>query len=493
MNPPPHLTLSPRHIIHLLATHHKRWLLPAVVVAALVAIYAVLTPATWEASQALIVRNDAANNETALGKFKQPEEMKTIQETILELIKSHGVLEAALTEVGPPAGRADVSRAWPDDCDIEALRKSVKLSPPKGAEFGKTEVFYLQVRADDRSRAVALNRAICEHLQTRFQQLRDAKAQSMIEELGKTVNLTQADLQESTDRLAAIEARVGSDLAELRGLQEPSAGDSALRRTVTEIRSELREIGTAEKTQEEFLAVLKAAQDDPGRLVAAPNRLLESQPALRRLKEGLVDAQLRTAALQGVMSEEHPRVKSAKQAEEEIGRHLHDELAIALRGLEVELQVSRHRRAMLEGQLTQATQRLERLAELRAGYVNEVAENTHRSTLLERAEQNLAEARAAQASAKAASLISRIDGPDTGPRPVGLSTAALLLLGIAGGVLTGLGVLLLTVQPAAVVAPAAAVEAQTLPLRPAATVIGTSHGNLSLKQALQKVACGSRV
>jgi uncharacterized protein involved in exopolysaccharide biosynthesis len=486
MNPAPHLTFGPKEIARLLVTYQKRWLVPAVVVAVSVAVYAVVAPATWEASQALIVRNDAANNETAPGKFKQPEEMKTIQETILELVKSRGVLEAALQEIGPPTGRANSSHAWPADRDIETLRKNVKLSPPKGAEFGKTEVSYLEVRASDRERAIELNRAICGQLQTRFQRLRDAKAQSMIDELLKTVHLAQADLKESTGRLAAIETHVGSDLAELRALQEPAAGDSALRRTATEIRGELREICTAEKTNQEFLAVLKAAQDDPGRLLAAPNRLLESQPALRRLKEGLVEAQLRTAALQASMSGDHPRVQAARQTEEEIGRHLHDELSIAIRGVEVDLRVNRNRKALLEEQLAQATQRLDRLAQLRAGYANEAAENAHRTTLVARAQQNLAEARAAQASAKAASLISRIDAPDTGMRPVGPTTAMMLLLGIAGGLATGLGVLLLSVPPPA---PAATGPA---PPRPAATPILPSNGNLTIKQALEKIVCGSK-
>ena len=68
-------------------------------------------------------------------------------------------------------------------------------------------------------------------------------------------------------------------------------------------------------------------------------------------------------------------------------------------------------------------------------YNNQVAETTNRTRLLERAEQNLAEARAAQAGAKAASLLSCIDVPDAGIRPVGPSRAMIVLCGIAGGLL----------------------------------------------------------
>lgn len=435
---------SPRELLNLLRTHLWLWLVPAVIVAAGVGIYAVAHEATWQASQALIVRNEASNAEKGLGKFSYPEEMKTTQETILEVVKSHGVLEAALREVGPPAGYK-TPEAWPTDRDIAQARKNVKLVPPKGAEFGKTEVFYLDVRANSRDRSIALNESIFKQLGTQFQQLRDAKAQSMIEELTKTVHLSKADLDEATNSLTATENRVGSDLAELRSMQEIASSDSALRRSAEEIRAQLRKNAVAEKINTELFAVLEKAQDDPGRFVATPNRLLESHPSLRRLKEGLIDSQLRTAALQGTMSAEHPRVLGAKEAEKAIGRHLHDELAIARRGIEVELRLIADQRGLLEEQLAKTNKRLCGLAEVRADYANQVAQSKSRIVLLERAEQDLAEARATLASAKAASLITCIDTPDPGIRPVGPGRVVIALCGVVGGLLAGFGVVFMAV------------------------------------------------
>ena len=451
MQPATSTVPSPRQVLHLLRVHVWLWLVPAVLIAAGVGVYAVVHESTWEASQALIVRNEASNAEKTPGKFSYPEEMKTVQETILEVVKGRSVLEAALREVGPPAD-CENPAAWPTDRDIVALRKCVKLVPPKGAEFGKTEVFYLTVRAEDRARSVALNEAIFKHLQTQFQQLRDAKAQSMIDELSKTVHLAKADLDEATAKLASTENRVGSDLAELRSMQDMASSDSALRRSGEEIRAQLRDNAAAEKANRELLAVLAKAQDDPGRFVATPNRLLESHPSLRRLKDGLIDAQLHTSALLGTMAADHPKVKAAKESEEEIGRHLHDELALARRGVEVELKVIADRRVLLEDQLAKTNERLHGLADVRAGYTNQVAEAKSRATLLERAEQNLAEARAARASAKAASLISRIDTPDAGIRPVGPDRIVIALCGVLGGVLAGFGLVFLTV-PASTEAP----------------------------------------
>ena len=228
--------------------------------------------------------------------------------------------------------------------------------------------------------------------------------------------------------------------------------------------------------------MLTEGQSDPGRLVSTPNRLLDSYPSLRRLKDGLIDAQLRTAALQGTMSPDHPRVRAAKEAEEEIGRQLHDELAMAHRGVEVELRLLANRRDLLEDQLAKTNQRLQGLAEVRAGYANQVAEAKSRSALLERAEQNLAEAQAGRASAKAASLISRIDAPDAGIRPLGPGRIVIALCGVLGGLLTGFGLIFLAV-------PTASADRQTVPAANGHTN-ARGNGHFSVNRAWQTLASG---
>jgi polysaccharide biosynthesis transport protein len=480
--------LSPQQVLHLLRVHVKRWLLPAVVIAVAVAVYAAVHTPTWEASQALIIRNEASNAERSPGKFNYPDEMKTVQETILEVAKSRSVLEAALREVGPPADCENPS-AWPTDHDVADARDCIKLVPPKGAEFGKTEVFYLNVRVKDRQRSVTLNEAISKHLQAKCQELRDAKAQSMVDELTKTVALASADLDRATTAIQATENRVGSDLAELRSMQDLTTSDSAVRRSGEEIRTQLRESTLTDKTNRELLAVLAEAKNNTGRFAATPNRLLESYPSLRRLKDGLIDAQLRTSALLGTMSAEHPKVLAAKEAEEEIKRNLHDELAAARRSVELELRVLAERHTLLEDQLTKTNERLARLASMRASYANEAAEVKSRTQLLERAEQNLAEARAACASAKAASLISRIDTPDAGIRPVGPGRATIALCGVLGGLLAGFGVVFLTV-PAAAAPIAANGHAQKAILggNGSAKSPLPANGHLSINRALHKLA-----
>src|SRR5690606_32722958 len=158
-----------------------------------------------------------------------------------------------------------------------------------------------------------------------------------------------------------------------------------------------------------------------GRLLATPNTLLVALPAVNRLKNGLVDAQLETSKLIGTMSLSHPLVQSAKSAEAEISQSLHDEMAVAIKGLEVETRLTDERLATLKRQLANDESRLQRLASLRAEYANLVAMTENRTSLLESARRNLSDAQAGKASANSISLISRIDTPDTGINPIGPS------------------------------------------------------------------------
>jgi len=499
MNPSANQVFHPSELLRLARTYRLRWMVPAALVATVAVAFALFRPATWQASQALIVRNEATGNPEGLGRFSHSDQMKTLQETILEVARSRGVLEAALAKVGPPSDYRGAVAAWPTPEDVEDLREALTLSPPKGTEFGETEIFYLSVKDHDRTRAVALAGEICDQLDRSSQQLRDRQATSMVHELAKTVDLARADLDESNRKLSQIEREVGPDLAELRVLNDGMNGESALRRTESEIQNELRQARATQQANRELLALLESAKDDPGQLLAAPSRLLESQPSLRRLKDGLVDAQLQTANLRGRMSDLHPAVIAARESEREIGRHLHDELAIAIRGLAVEQRLDTERIAMLRQQQAEITGRMRRLAELRAPYASLLAETNHRTELVKEAERNLAQARATQAGADAASLIARIDAPDTGVRPLGPGRATIALAGIVGGLAVGLGLLLLTAPahptpeavatPEPVITPQPVADPRRVPShvgRAAPTF--TAGGALSLADALRQLS-----
>jgi uncharacterized protein involved in exopolysaccharide biosynthesis len=480
--------IRPREVVRIVRQNAWQIVLPALVLAPLALVYACVRPTTWEASQALVVRDEAGDRLTRPGRFAQADEMKTSQETILELARSRTVLCKALAEVGPDAP-LDEPSAWPSELDLEALQASVKVTPPKGAEFGKTEVFYLKVQDKEHDRAIALARAICGQLQDRFAALREAKAKSTIDELSKTVNLAHESLTEATRSLGALEASVGSDLGELRMLNELPSADSDLRRTAIDLDKELRAYRATQTENEEFLKLLRAAESDPSKLLASPSVLLKSQPSLGRLRDGLVDAQLRTGQALGTMSEGHPLAKGARAAEQAIQDQLHSEMSVAIRGVEADLRVNAGRIRSLEEQSAEIQKRLGRLAAVRAEYSNLVSTSKHRGEALKAVEHDLAEARASQAAARAASLINLIDEADAGTRPLGPGRATIVLAGFAGGLLIGLAFVLMTIGTDS--RPHAEPEAP-LPIVRQASVRADRVTGLTIKQALQRVS-GHRI
>ena len=428
--------------VQVLKKYKFRWLAPTVIVAVVALVYALVRPATWEAAQALIVRDESNSKPDRPGRFVNPEDMKTIQETILEMAKSRSVMLAALKQVGPADGVADAN--FPTDKDATALQGAVKITPPKGLEFGKTELFYLKVQANSRERALALTDAVCAQLQTHFADLRNDKAQSLVNELLKTVDLAQQELNGVTARLSELERRVGSDLAELRMLNESPAGDSDLRRRVTEMENEIRQARIAQQSEQELLHVLTGTQDDPTKILATPVKLLDAQPALRQLKNGMLEAQLRTAQVAGTLSQSHPLYAAAKQNEDEVQRKIRDELSLARQGLEIEHKMTADRIDTLEKMLAQAHGRMKTLATIRADYGNLVTDVKQRADILKNAQQMLAEARANQAGSRVASMITRVDTPDLGSAPVGPSRSQVVVLGASVGLILGLGLLFLT-------------------------------------------------
>jgi uncharacterized protein involved in exopolysaccharide biosynthesis len=68
-----------------------RWIVVAsVLVCTTLAIVGVLTrSATWTASQALLVRDEAVGQQARPGRFDDSESMKTAQETIQEIARNH--------------------------------------------------------------------------------------------------------------------------------------------------------------------------------------------------------------------------------------------------------------------------------------------------------------------------------------------------------------------------------------------------------------------
>jgi polysaccharide biosynthesis transport protein len=436
------LSLTPRELVRLLIERRKLWLAPAIGCTVLAAAYSLVMPRYWEASQALVVRQETAGSQGPTpGKFADLYEMRTMQETILELAKSQQVVVSTLKAVDLKLNGAAKE---PTAEDIEKFRGRLKMLPPDGGEFGKTEVFYFYLKDCNRERAIELVGELCRQLNAALKELRAKRAEGLIAELEEQVALATQLQEQETRRLEEFEAEVGADLGELRMLHSASSGQSDLRQEAVQLEADVRKFETELRQSEQLLAMLKSAEQDAQQLVATPNSLLVSQPSLRRLKEGLVDAQLATSRLGGTRSDDHPRVKAAVESEEEIRADLRRELLTAIRGAEAEIRLGQQRVESTRDRLNVVQERLSRLAERRAEYSNRVAAVENSRVTLDRARQNLSTAKAAEAAARSGSLVTRIDNPETGPYPAGPGRTVVTGAGAVGGLMLGLGLVFLT-------------------------------------------------
>lgn len=438
----PPITVHIREYAQALKTHWKWWVIPTATLSVAALAFALVKPNTWEATQVLHVRNEAAGTVSRPGQFESVDAMKTAQETLLELARNQNALAAALREVGPPPDRRSTT-PFPSPDDVDALRDAITIKAPGGAEFGRTEVLHVSVKSRDKARAVVLAAAVCDQLERNLQLLRDRRTSSVIEELTGSLQLAQIDLKAATNKLQDLEGEVGGDLHELRLLNQSGTGESNLRTSLSQIKNELRAAKAAYEDKQEQLKFLESATGDVKQVVAMPNRLLESQPSLKRLKDGLVDAQLRTAELSGTMSKDHPKVQAALSAEAAVLSDLRSELVVATRGLHADLAISGALVQSLENQQQQAERRLDRLAALRTRYGALEAEVKQRTDIVQKATQELADARANHAAASAASLITRIDGPQLGSRPLGPGRSMICIAGVMGGLCMGMGLVFL--------------------------------------------------
>jgi succinoglycan biosynthesis transport protein ExoP len=427
--PTDNLSLTPARLVQLFQTHRKLLVAPAIVGAVLAALSTYVLPRDWKAEQGLVIRSDAAGYaEQRLGKFTDLSEMKTVQETLLELARSQNVVTAVLTEV---------LGAEPSRQDIADFRDKLRLTPPGGAEFGKTEVFYIGVLNPNRDRAIALVKALTKQLDLRLNELRDERATSMVAEVERSVDIARQQLHIQAERLAAYEGSIGADLIELRHLTNPSGGQSELGQKVLAIDAERRQYADRRSQNEALLTELQAALSDPSRILATPDALLSSQPALRRLKNGLIDAQLTVARTAGTRTMDHPLVVSARHGQEAVQRELIHELPTAIAGVQLELEVAARREAELAAQTDAIRSRSASLASQRSQYAELVASVDGQTAVLEKSLKQLADAKSALAGANSSSLLAPIDSVDTGVNPVGAGRTTVTAAGGLAGLLLG--------------------------------------------------------
>jgi succinoglycan biosynthesis transport protein ExoP len=430
----------------------RMWIIvPAVAFAGLAVIYGIFKQDHWLARQALFIRDESIGQLTPLGRFDSVDAMQTAQETIYEVSQHRNVLRQAMIDVGPESRfwskrkRAE----WPAPKVVDDFRKDVSVEAPNGAQFGRTELIYLTVKSTSPQRAVALTDAMTLRLVQRMKDLRRQKYKAIVAELTRSSAIARTELDKAVIQLEALDRRMGSDVVELRVMNKESLGEGTLRRSLGEIRTELRQAHSAHARKKMQRDLLHALRNDAHKLTTISSELLDAQPALSGLKKGLVDAQMLTARLSGEMSADHPRVRAAMLAETKLRQRLYNELRTAIKHIDVELNLSQARLISLEKQHKGYERKFAQLSDVRATYSRLTKEVEQRQRFIDTVETDLAIARAHMAAATAASTIQRIDQPMSDIEPIGPSGISIGLAGLFGGLFTGLGLvwLLEPVQP----------------------------------------------
>ncbi len=398
----------------------------------------------WVASQGLMVRDEANGAVMRLGRFQSQTDMKAAQETIIELARNPQVIHHALQKVGPEPtflGQVDLA-TWPTAKDIEATTKKMEVRAPRGVELGTTEVIYLDTKHSSRSRAYELNLAICDSLVERLQEVRRLRADGVLAELTTARDVAKSELDTVTDKLQTIERKAGEDLSDLRGMTDAGSNTNSARLQLDSVKSELRQVEAQYQQMKLDLELAEKAFASPEELLS-PNTLVNSQPGLKKLREGLADARINASQLQGRFTEQHPLVIAAFKAEQEIQVRLREELGLARQAIVNDTLLIQKRMTSLEQQQDQLTKRIEGMANIRAEYANLIAEVRSRSQVLQDTERQLSEVQAARDAAVSCSLVTRIDNPFASETPVGPGRTTILAGSTVAGLFFGFGALFL--------------------------------------------------
>ena len=435
-----------KHIRNVLVLFAPIWIGAMVIFGILGAGYALVSKDVYSARQPLVVRDEATRAVDRLGRFASQTELKAAQETILEMAQNREVVAAALRQIGPPDGGMDPD--WPTLTDVDiAIKKCVNIKAPQGAEFGNTEVVYLEVKSDQRERAVQFCTAMFDNLTKHLRDVRRVRADSVIVELTHARDLAKRNLDKATQRVQEMESRFGADLSELRSLNQTHTGDSSHVRTLAQTKEQLQEAELELRKLESLYALLVEGARDPRQLLISGGDLLNSQPSLQRLKDGLIDAQLRASQLSGVYTLQNPKRKAAIATEREIRERIIQETKSVIVSMQPMIELQRAEVQKLSDRVSALSDKLAMLAEARTSYAEIDAELTQRTQQLADAEQRLVDARASRSAALATNLVAELGPPQVSDKPVGPGKTTLTFGAMFAGLIFGLGTVFL-VAPA---------------------------------------------
>ncbi|MEZ6093983.1 MAG: hypothetical protein R3C03_07055 [Pirellulaceae bacterium] len=422
----------------------NRWLIlvPVAICAILSLAYSFVSPRPYVAAQTLMLRDDLLGDSYKPGRFQSEESLKNAQQTVLHVVRKPAVVCEALKKAFPER-YPDLT---PDSGTVDSYRDKISIAAPNGAEFGKTDLIILNIAAENQDECNLIATALCDELEINLQAARSDMLLSMENELQIQVDRTSELYRESADNLTRIEKSVGEDLESLRAMVEKNGGSGELQRALEKIRDEKRvaenELDLIEK-QLEYLKQFDLNRDSP---MATNAELLQMQPALSRLHNGLVDAKLKLATDLGRFLENHPTITEDRNAVARTKAQIEDELGTIEEGLLLQHRVAADKLLRLKDLEAEYRNRSITISDNRVDYQTLSAEVSQRGESLAKLQSNLAEVQSLASTDRSYTLLTRIGAPEIRPGK-GISRAMLLILGCVFGGLMGLGIAIIANGP----------------------------------------------
>ena len=403
---------------------------------------------TWSAKQSLIVRDDLLGQSYKPGRFDSLDSMKSAQETILEIARRPQVIRNTLVKLGPESKGLFGTGAsnWPSEEVIETVQGAISFNAPNGAEFGKTEVIVLKTSASSRERARQFIQVLFEEIIAKTNDVRMRRLQSMESELTQTRDGAQQSLDEVTQKLKTMDVLLGPDVNEMDSLVNSLSGDNSLKRDISTIQTEKRQVVTELNTAISVLEMLQDSNASADQMVSS-SAVIKYQPALSPLNNALVSAQQTLAEHIGRYTKLHPIYISARNSVNELQSQIAGERNALISTLQLEISTKQSEMLRLENESEKLDDRLVNLSSLRADNLGLRAAMEKRTEILQNAQSDLAEIQGLASGAKNATLLTAVDEAQVSTRPDGLGKKMLILAGAFGGLLFGLGLVMLVAPP----------------------------------------------
>ncbi len=434
------------HIVLSLIDYWYLWVIPCLVGGGMAIFYSLFlhTP-TYTARQSLIVRDDLLGDAFKPSRFESMDSLKSAQETILEIARKPEVIRNVMEQLGTPGSFLLGARGI-GDRDIEEMQGNIEFGAPNGAEFGKTEAVVLKVTAKNREEAKTFTNLLLDEIDTKLSDVRRQRLKSMEKELALASDKSRKLLTDASRELQQIERGFGTEITTIRGLNDPQGGNS-FDLKLNQIRLEKRQAVALLASAREQKSLLESAESNGSLELVTSSQLLELQPALRGMMDSLNKARETLSVDEGRYKSLHPALKASREAVRHQKEMLFNSLGTAIAGLDSQIAMAERQVERLSQSILELEDRLLDLTEQRVPYHTLQEEVKNKSKVYSDVQAQLSQVQSYASSSESIALLTRVGQPQVGTKPNGLGKKALVMVGLAGGLLIGLGLVALAVPP----------------------------------------------